>query len=481
MVFRIRSLVFLMVLACIGTLRAQPFDTLSDRISGLSVDSLIAREKATDDPRMKVVLLARLAQKYLYVNSLDECMSTSIRMLEIAEPTNNDTLIGRAHLSVGFSFVIANEVNGALKHFNIALEHYTSARDSIWMGAACKELAVLYQRVGDNDGTMRYMRKALALGMPPGIRSRGLSTMARCFMDKGDLDSALYYTKQVEMVDAPGEDPWTYTYSNGALAAVYAARREADLAELHYKRAIAAADSFQLPLPLVQFASGYSSLLLEQGRTEEALTIAQLGFRSAEGVRNPGLLERGAEALADAFKARGSTDSAFVYAKLCIAYRDSVVATQNRSQLKGQLFAQQLKDMEDAKLRAEEAAARSRNIQFGIIALMVITLGIFLLVFSRTAVVGAKAIKNLSLIALLLFFEFINLLVHPFLDRITNHSPILMLLCMAAIAGLLIPLHHRMEKLITNMLVSKNNRVRLEAARRTIEELEGAGKEAEGV
>ena len=44
------------------------------------------------------------------------------------------------------------------------------------------------------------------------------------------------------------------------------------------------------------------------------------------------------------------------------------------------------------------------------------------------------------------------------------------------IAGLLIPLHHRMEKLITNMLVSKNNRVRLEAARRTIEELEGAGK-----
>jgi len=63
-------------------------------------------------------------------------------------------------------------------------------------------------------------------------------------------------------------------------------------------------------------------------------------------------------------------------------------------------------------------------------------------------------------------------LLHPFLDRITNHSPILMLLCMAAIAGLLIPLHHRMEKLITNILVSKNNRVRLEAARKTIEELE---------
>ena len=46
-----------------------------------------------------------------------------------------------------------------------------------------------------------------------------------------------------------------------------------------------------------------------------------------------------------------------------------------------------------------------------------------------------------------------------------------MLLCMVAIAGLLIPLHHRMEHFITDMLMSKNNRVRLEAARKTIEEL----------
>ncbi|MBL7952557.1 MAG: hypothetical protein JNM62_12655 [Flavobacteriales bacterium] len=475
-VFNFRALALVIALSGIGQLRAQPFDTLFTRIYNLPVDTLIVREKATDDPRMKVALLARLVQKYLYLNRQEDCMSTSIRMLGIAEPTGNDTLLGRTHLSIGVSYVIANEVNGALKHFNIALEHFTNGRDSIMMGSTCKELAVLYQRVGDNDGAMRYMRKALAYGMPPGIRSRGLSTMARVFMERGELDSALYYTKEVEMPGSPGEDPWTYAYSNGALAAVYAARHEADLAELHFKRAIAAADSFQLPYPLVQFASGYSSLLMDQGRTAEALAIAQAGFRSAEGVRNPNLLEKSAEAMADAFKASGMADSAFFYAKLCIAYRDSVIETQNRSQLKTQLFAQQLKDMEDAKLRAEEVAARSRNIQFGIIALIVITLGIFLLIFSRTTVVGAKAIKNLSLIALLLFFEFINLLLHPFLDRITNHSPILMLLCMAAIAGLLIPLHHRMEKLITNMLVSKNNRVRLEAARRTIEELEGAGK-----
>lgn len=66
----------------------------------------------------------------------------------------------------------------------------------------------------------------------------------------------------------------------------------------------------------------------------------------------------------------------------------------------------------------------------------------------------------------------------PFVKyRITGHSPPLMLLCMVSIAGLLIPLHRRMEHFITDMLVSKNNRVRLEAARKTIEELEARPEE----
>ncbi|MBK6539734.1 MAG: hypothetical protein IPG10_00295 [Flavobacteriales bacterium] len=473
MVFSCRALALVIALAGIGQLYSQPFDTLSARTSGFPVDTLIVREKAANDPRMKVALLSRLVMKYLYLDRQEECMSTSIRTLEIAEPTKNDTLIARAHLAIGTAFAIVNDVNAALKHYNIALDRYTSVGDSIWMGAVCKEIAVLYQRVGDNVGAMGYLRKALAYGMPPGIRSRGMSMLARCYLDKGDLDSALFYVQKVDMIRSPAQDPWGYAYSNGALATVYAARHEQDLAELHFKRAIAAADSFDLPLPLIQYGSGYASMLVEQGRASESLAMAQMCFNVAEGVQSPGILEKAADALADAYYANGMADSAFVYAKRCIAYRDSVTATQNRSQLKSQLFAQQIKDIEDAKLKAEEAEARSRNIQFGIIALIVITLGIFLLIFSRTAVVGAKAIKNLSLIALLLFFEFINLLLHPFLDRITNHSPILMLLAMAAIAGLLIPLHHRMEKLITNMLVSKNNRVRLEAARRTIEELEG--------
>ncbi|MBK9286873.1 MAG: hypothetical protein IPN38_04105 [Flavobacteriales bacterium] len=296
-------------------------------------------------------------------------------------------------------------------------------------------------------------------------------------MERGDLDSALYYARKADVMKVPGTDPYGYASFQLTLATVHAARAEKDLAEPYFKRALAVADSFKLPEPLIGASAGYAKLLIGQGRAAEALACARKGFEATEDVRQPLIMIKSTTALSDAFSANGMTDSALVYSKLSHAWRDSLTGLQNKSQLQNQLFTQELKDREDAKLREEEIAARSRNIQFGIIALVVITLGIFLLIFSRTAVVGAKAIRNLSLIALLLFFEFINLLLHPLPDP--RHQPLAapLLLCMAAIAGLLIPLHHRMEHWITNMLVSKNNRVRLEAARRTIEELEARPNE----
>ena len=72
---------------------------------------------------------------------------------------------------------------------------------------------------------------------------------------------------------------------------------------------------------------------------------------------------------------------------------------------------------------------------------------------------------------MLLVFEFLNLLLHPFLERITHHSPVLMLLVLVCIAALLVPLHHRLEKLATTKLVEKNKEIRLANAKKTIEKL----------
>jgi hypothetical protein len=76
-------------------------------------------------------------------------------------------------------------------------------------------------------------------------------------------------------------------------------------------------------------------------------------------------------------------------------------------------------------------------------------------------------------VSLLLVFEFLNLVMHPYLETLTHHSPIWMLLALVAIAALLVPLHHRLEKWANSNLVAKNKAIRLAAAKKTMEELGG--------
>jgi hypothetical protein len=106
-----------------------------------------------------------------------------------------------------------------------------------------------------------------------------------------------------------------------------------------------------------------------------------------------------------------------------------------------------------------------------------VTLAIFFFLFSYSTVANQRLIRFLGVLSLLIVFEFLNLLLHPFLGDITHHQPLLMLGAMVCIAALLIPFHHKLEHWITHRMVEKNNKIRLAAAKKTIERLEGKALE----
>ena len=122
----------------------------------------------------------------------------------------------------------------------------------------------------------------------------------------------------------------------------------------------------------------------------------------------------------------------------------------------------------DSKTKAE----RKRNLQYAAIVIGLISFIILFFVLSRSIIVKEKFIKFFGVVGLLAVFEFINLYIHPYLDRATNHSPFIMLAILICIGALLVPLHHKMEKWITKIMIEKNKKIRLEAAKKTIATLE---------
>ncbi len=136
-------------------------------------------------------------------------------------------------------------------------------------------------------------------------------------------------------------------------------------------------------------------------------------------------------------------------------------------------FQQQLKEQEKELKEQKLEEERHQNLQFALLAIGIISVIILFLVLSRSFITNTRIIKFFSVLVLLIVFEFLNLLLHPFLERITHHSPILMLLCLVCIAALLVPMHHKIEHWASIKLVEKNKKIRLAAAKKTIEQLEG--------
>jgi NADH:ubiquinone oxidoreductase subunit 3 (subunit A) len=136
---------------------------------------------------------------------------------------------------------------------------------------------------------------------------------------------------------------------------------------------------------------------------------------------------------------------------------------------------EQLRKMDEAAKEEEEKQQRKQNIQYIFLTIGIVTFLILFFLLSHSIIVNEKWISFFGMLGLLIVFEFINLLIHPFLERVTHHNPFLMLFALVALASLLIPLHHRLEKWIKTKMTEKNKKIRLASAKKTIEELEEKG------
>ena len=176
--------------------------------------------------------------------------------------------------------------------------------------------------------------------------------------------------------------------------------------------------------------------------------------------------------LAQVYKIKHNTDSTLKYLEISSVLKDSIYSQQKIMQVQNLAFAEQQRQAEANERKIKEEKERRHNLQFAILGIGVISFVMLLLLLSNSIIVRTGFIKFLGIVALLLVFEFFNLLAHPYLEKITNDSPFLMLLLLVCIAALLVPIHHRLEKWVTHKLTEKNKRIRLAAAKKTIETLE---------
>jgi tetratricopeptide (TPR) repeat protein len=434
----------------------------------IPVDSARETLRTTKKPEERFRGLRALDRFYYTTGLFDSSALLQKEMFGIANDLKSDSLMALVYRSIGNRYIVKTDYNFSLISYSKALEY---AKSGIQRASLYGNLAYVYIVTENNEVALSYLEKMKSANQTgQDLFFRNL-LYGIVYNNLEKPDSSLFYFRKAEDVPVKMTDALLNSVFLLQMGRAYELSGETDLADTWYKKTLAFCKEKNLVSSLILHGNVYCGFLLRSGKYEEAKLLALENFSIArksgitEGISNVASTLRKIY-IHDAIK-----DSIIFYSQLQIDYKDSVSNQKKAAEFQNLTFAQQLREI-DEQTRAREAAEdRKQNIQYALIALAIVTFIILYLLLSRSFITNTKWIEFWGVIALLIIFEFLNLLLHPFLERITLHSPALMLFALVCMAALLVPLHHRVEKLATQKLVEKNRQLRLAAARRTIEKL----------
>jgi tetratricopeptide (TPR) repeat protein len=245
-----------------------------------------------------------------------------------------------------------------------------------------------------------------------------------------------------------------------------------EVALSYYRKSIAKALQLNTLPDLGAAYYALANLYIQRSSLDSANLYAHKAMVIAQQVKSKPMIIEAAKQLS-LLKENKNDREALLYYKLATALEDSIFNEQSKAQVQGMTFTEQERKREQDETNAKAAEERKHNLQYAVIALGLVGFVILFLLLSHSIVANQKLIKFLGVLSLLIIFEFLNLLLHPYLGALTHHQPFLMLGAMVCIAALLIPLHHKLEHWVTQKLVAKNSKIRLAAAKKTIQQLEG--------
>ena len=435
-----------------------------------SIRSVLAN---TTEPVEQFDLLNKIVEDIFTNGSGNIDYSSCVEMVRIAQQLNNDSLLAIAYNNVGNYFLLNNgDYSKALEYFFKGIPKAENAKDKRRLSSLYIDIAVVYYRLNNPDEQIKYLRKAIDNLPDPGsplyyfMLAQVQTYMTRYFILKNNYDSAFYYTSAFSETNRHLKSPVYACASQSLVGIIYEKTGDTARADLHYRNSIRGADSVNYSYIKLSVKIPYISFLIKTNKITEATDQARQLMQMGIGKNNSDIKRTAAGFLRKIAEHNNNTDSAYYYSLLESALKDSVFNQNSINKIQSLVFSEQLRVIEEEGRKAEEEAKRRSNIQYALMALGIITFLILFLVLSHNFIINERLIHFLIVIALLIVFEFLNLLLHPFLEGITHHNPILMLLALVCIAALLVPLHHRLEKWAAHKLVEKNKLIRLAVAKK---------------
>ena len=393
--------------------------------------------------------------------------------LELAQKINYKTGEADAMAQLGGQYRVFGNYPMALHYAMLALQLREQINDTAGMARGYFIIGLVYRGMGDSQNEFMYLQRAISINRPDNIHLMSTinGNLGRFYYTLNKMDSALYYYQKSYEYYNKDNDQYGYYIPLTGLGDLQFKKGNTELAMGYYREALRNCLTF---IDSVGYAATYDRMAILFNSTQNkdsAIYYSILALQCAQAYNNYQQVNSTATMLSKIYQ---TVDDKLTikYLQIAKTATDSLLNLQKSGLLQSLFLEQKEREQASSEQKMLDAQQRKQNIQFALIAFGIITFIIIFLLLSRSIITNTKMIEFLGVVALLIVFEFLNLLLHPFLERVTHHSPMLMLLALVCIAALLVPLHHKIEHWVTAKLVEKNKQIRLAAAKKTIEQLE---------
>ncbi len=455
-------------------------------ISLLCVASALFCQPMPDSLKVKYELAKTGEEKgrILYANlvrpsSVDSLgFSKVINLLSYFKKNKDEDGADYIELYIASTLTFRGDYSTAINMALPILSRFEKRNDQYGIMQADHHIAMAYDGAKDKEKSLAYSKKSIKLAEtvdPTGFLSIACNDIGVTYSTYGLPDSGLIYAQRAVNIDTQNKDTLRISTSLSTLGENYMAAGEFDIALPFLRK------SFYYMSVIMGEQNGYAvaygyndfaQVFLGLKQFDSSIFYAQKAKLLSQSSGYKDQLLRSYEYLNQSFNKKNEKDSLIKYLSLASIAKDSLYSTEKTRNLEAASFREQIRqqEMDVEKVKTEEE--RKQNIQFALIAFGIISFIVLFLLFTRSIVANERLISFFGVLGLLIVFEFINLLIHPWLAAFTHESPVLMLLALVLIASLLIPMHHRLEHWIKEKMIEKNKAIRLAAAKKTIEELE---------
>ncbi len=351
--------------------------------------------------------LGFMANSYNNIGNYNQALEMFLKQEVLAEKANIPASIASALMNIGIIYTQQSDYKKALPYY-LKSDSIIKANKLIKIEYnSFQNLGDLYDRLNKNDSALLYYNKAFQIASKENnseYLGGSYIGLGNCLIKLKDYQKGKeFYRLALNKLRFAKDDD---LYCEGAL----------NLANVH----------------------------LIENQKDSALKLAWEIYHLAEKDSFPTRLKDACIFLSNIHKISGRYDSALYYKE-----REIIIQAKTNSQEKVKAFQyktfnEEIRQAELAEIKRKEAGERSKQLQLMLIGIF-IPIFFLLTLFLSKRKIHIKAIKTLGIISLLLLFEYLTLLLHPFVVSITNHTPIFELLIFVSIAALLIPTHHRVE------------------------------------